>query len=127
VVVVLLVVVTITVPTLINTILGQYQIPPVSHCIREYVADVKSNTSYFGKVGMRHFHLMRNLYWRPIINVDKLWSLVPAEEKKNLSADSKVVPVVDTLRHGYAKVLGNGKLPKLPFIVKARFVSEIAE
>jgi large subunit ribosomal protein L27Ae len=76
---------------------------------------------------MRHFHLTRNVYWRPIINVDKLWSLVPAEEKKKHSKDSEVVPVIDTLRHGYGKVLGNGKLPDLPFIVKARYVSAIAE
>ncbi|KAG8834452.1 60S ribosomal protein L28 [Serendipita sp. 399] len=76
---------------------------------------------------MRHYHVQRNVYWRPIINVDKLWSLVPAEEKQGLTADSEEVPVIDTLRHGYAKVLGNGKLPNLPFIVKARFVSAIAE
>ncbi|KAF5343694.1 hypothetical protein D9757_010218 [Collybiopsis confluens] len=87
----------------------------------------KYHPGYFGKVGMRHFHLTHNQYWRPIINVDKLWSLVPEEEKKGLKENSEVVPVIDTLRHGYAKILGNGQLPKLPFIVKARFVSEIAE
>ena len=58
---------------------------------------------------MRHFHLTRNSYWRPIINVDKLWTLVPAEEKADLKEDSEVVPVIDTLRAGYAKVLGNGQ------------------
>jgi large subunit ribosomal protein L27Ae len=58
---------------------------------------------------MRYFHLTRNQYWRPIINVDNLWSLVPAEEKKGLTASSDVVPVIDTLRFGYGKVLGNGK------------------
>jgi len=56
---------------------------------------------------MRHFHLTRNRYWRPTINVDKLWSLVSEEEKKG--GDSELVPVIDTLRHGYGKVLGNGK------------------
>jgi large subunit ribosomal protein L27Ae len=95
---------------------------------------------------MRHFHLTRNKYWRPVINVDKLWSLVPEEEKKGLTETSEVVPVIDTLQNGYGKVLGNGKyvsrgharfpdaadsytprLPKLPFIVKARFVSAKAE
>ncbi|KAJ3545072.1 hypothetical protein NM688_g5669 [Phlebia brevispora] len=76
---------------------------------------------------MRHFHLTRNLYWRTIINVDKLWTLVPEEEKAHLTESSEVVPVIDTLHHGYAKVLGNGQLPKLPFIVKARFVSKKAE
>ncbi len=55
---------------------------------------------------MRHYHLTRNQFWRPIINVDKLWSLVPAEEKKGLTENSEVVPVIDTLRHGYGKVLG---------------------
>ncbi|KAI6033538.1 hypothetical protein PISMIDRAFT_108419, partial [Pisolithus microcarpus 441] len=57
--------------------------------------------------------------WRPIINFDKLWTLVPEEEKQGLTEDSEIVPVIDTLRHGYAKVLGNGQLPKLPFTVQA--------
>ena len=58
---------------------------------------------------MRRFHLTRNLLWRPIINVDKLWTLVPAEEKAGLTENSEVVPVIDTLRHGFTKVLGNGQ------------------
>src|ERR1700675_3404077 len=32
----------------------------------------KYHPGYFGKVGMRHFHLTRNMHWRPTINVDKL-------------------------------------------------------
>lgn len=76
---------------------------------------------------MRHYHLTRNKYWRPIINVDKLWTLVPATEKNGLTEKSEIVPVIDTLKHGYGKVLGNGLLPNLPCIVKARFVSERAE
>lgn len=76
---------------------------------------------------MRRFHLTRNLQWRPIINIDKLWSLVPTAEKEGLTESSDVVPVIDTLLHGYGKVLGNGQLPKLPFILKARFVSAKAE
>ncbi|TRM62196.1 ribosomal protein L18e/L15P [Schizophyllum amplum] len=87
----------------------------------------KYHPGYFGKVGMRYFHLTRNQYWKPTINVDKLWSLVPETEKEGLTADSDVVPVIDTLHHGYGKVLGNGQLPKLPCIVKARFVSAKAE
>ena len=57
---------------------------------------------------MRRFHLTRYLQWRPIINVDKLWTLVPTEEKEGLTESSEVVPVIDVLHHGYAKVLGNG-------------------
>jgi large subunit ribosomal protein L27Ae len=48
------------------------------------------------------------LQWRPVINLDKLWSLVPAEQKKDLKEDSEVVPVIDTLALGYGKVLGKG-------------------
>jgi large subunit ribosomal protein L27Ae len=58
---------------------------------------------------MRRFHLTNNQHWRPVINVDKLWSLVPEEEMKGLTKTSEVVPVIDTLHHGYGKVLGNGK------------------
>lgn len=86
----------------------------------------KYHPGYFGKVGMRHFHLTRNQYWRPIINVDKLWTLVSTEER-NSTESSDVVPVIDTLRHGYGKVLGNGQLPSRPAIVKARYVSKLAE
>ena len=57
---------------------------------------------------MRHFHLTRNSQWRPVINLDKLWSLVPVEQKKDLTEDSEVVPVIDTLALGYGKVLGKG-------------------
>lgn len=58
---------------------------------------------------MRRFHLTRNAQWRPIINVERLWTLVPEEEKKGLKEDSEVVPVIDTLHHGYGKVLGKGQ------------------
>jgi large subunit ribosomal protein L27Ae len=69
----------------------------------------KYHPGYFGKVGMRRFHLTRNAQWRPIINVDKLWTLVPEEEKEGLTEDSEVVPVIDILQHGYGKVLGSGQ------------------
>lgn len=69
----------------------------------------KYHPGYFGKVGMRHFHLTRNAHWNPTINVDKLWTLVPEEHKKGLTENSEVVPVVDVLHHGYSKVLGNGR------------------
>ena len=78
----------------------------------------KYHPGYFGKVGMRHFHLTRNQHWRPIINVDKLWSLVPEEQKKGLTENSDVVPVIDTLRFGYGKVLGNGQCVSSPWLSK---------
>ncbi|EPQ25885.1 uncharacterized protein PFL1_06559 [Pseudozyma flocculosa PF-1] len=87
----------------------------------------KYHPGYFGKVGMRRFHLTRNMQWKPVLNLDKLWTLVPAEQRKGLTAESTEVPVIDTLAAGYAKVLGKGRLPALPCIVKARWVSERAE
>ena len=68
----------------------------------------------------------RNQYWRPVVNVDQLVSLVPEDQRK--SATSELVPVVDVLRAGYSKVLGKGRLTvDMPLIVKARFVSRAAE
>ena len=80
---------------------------------------------YFGKVGMRHFHLTRNQYHCETINIDKIWSLIGIE-KAVKSSDGKV-PVIDALKYGYTKVLGKGRLPDVPFILKSRFVSKQAE
>ncbi|WFD44655.1 RNA helicase [Malassezia psittaci] len=87
----------------------------------------KYHPGYFGKVGQRHYHLLRNHYHCPIVNLDKLWTLVPAEAREGLSSSSTQVPVIDTLALGYGKVLGKGRLPNLPMIVKARWVSALAE
>ena len=76
---------------------------------------------------MRHYHLLRNPQHKPIINLDKLWTLVPADLRRSVTAESTEVPVIDTLAAGYGKVLGKGRLPQLPVIVKARWVSALAE
>ena len=34
----------------------------------------KYHPGYFGKVGMRYFHKMGNLFWKPVINLDKVRS-----------------------------------------------------
>jgi len=54
---------------------------------------------------------------------------VPAEQReKYLSGKSKdSAPVLDLLSLGYAKVLGKGRLPEVPIVVKARYVSAEAE
>lgn len=76
---------------------------------------------------MRHYHLLRNPQHKPIINLDKLWTLVSTDVRKNVTASSSEVPVIDTLAAGYGKVLGKGRLPQIPVIVKARWVSALAE
>ena len=62
-----------------------------------------------GKERPLNFHKTKNLHFSRPINVDKLWTLVPKEEKDGLTESSEVVPVIDTLAAGYTKVLGNGQ------------------
>ncbi|KAJ4286156.1 60S ribosomal protein L28 [Kalmusia sp. IMI 367209] len=81
-----------------------------------------------GGVGMRHFHLQRAHEWKPVVNIDKLLALVPEEHREkylNASA-SKTAPVINLLDHGYAKLLGKGRI-SVPVIVRARYVSAEAE
>ncbi|KAI9500702.1 60S ribosomal protein L28 [Coemansia spiralis] len=87
----------------------------------------KYHPGYFGKVGMRYFHKTNNKFWRPIINVDKIWTLVDDESRAKVAENKELAPVVDVLKSGYAKVLGNGRLPNKPIIVKTRYVSSLAE
>ena len=89
----------------------------------------KYHPGYFGKVGMRHLHLLKNREWKTEINVDKLWTLVSEEVRKN-AANAKAgdkVPVIDCVQHGFFKVIGRGELPQIPFIVRAKEFSESAE
>ncbi|KAF7806040.1 U-box domain-containing protein 36 [Senna tora] len=86
----------------------------------------KYHPGYFGKVGMRYFHKLRNKFYCPIVNIDKLWSLVPQELKDKASKDN--APMIDVTQYGYFKVLGKGVLPEnKPVVVKAKLVSKIAE
>merc|ERR1711862_932996 len=89
----------------------------------------KYHPGYFGKVGMRNFHVHPNNpnQYCPGTNLDKLWSLVSEQTRAKYEGNTKKAPVIDISRAGYFKVLGKGQLPKQPVIVKARFFSRIAE
>ncbi|KAI1275416.1 60S ribosomal protein [Xylaria sp. FL0933] len=89
----------------------------------------KYHPGYFGKVGMRRFHLLRNQQWNPTVNVDKLASLLPQDMRdKYVSGEAKdTAPVIDLLALGYSKLLGKGRAPNFPFVVRARYVSKDAE
>ena len=76
---------------------------------------------------MRRFQLKRNLQFCPTVNVDKLWSLASEEVLEKAKADPENVPVLDVTKLGYFKVLGKGRLPAVPLIVKAKFFSLDAE
>lgn len=88
----------------------------------------KFHPGYFGKVGMRYFHKTNNQYFCPSINVDKLWTLVSNEVVNQAKKTTDgTAPVIDVTQSGYFKVLGTGKLPNIPMIVKAKFFSKGAE
>nr|XP_027082364.1 60S ribosomal protein L27a-3-like [Coffea arabica] len=86
----------------------------------------KYHSSYFGKVGMRYFHKLRNKFHCLIVNIDKLWSLVPQEAKDKATKDN--VPLIDVTQFRYFKVMGKGVLPEnQPVVVKVKLVSKTAE
>lgn len=88
----------------------------------------KYHPGYFGKVGMRYFHKLRNKFYCPTVNIDKLWSLVPQEVKDKAAATKGSAPVIDVTQYGYFKVLGKGVLPEnQAVVVKAKLISKNAE
>ncbi|KAL3535220.1 hypothetical protein ACH5RR_003681 [Cinchona calisaya] len=89
----------------------------------------KYHPGYLGKVGMRYSHKLRNQFHCPIVNIDKLWSLVPSDEEKAAAgSNSGNALVIDVTQFGYFKVLGKGVLlENQPVIVKAKLVSKTEE
>ncbi|KAK7801362.1 hypothetical protein U0070_003647 [Myodes glareolus] len=88
----------------------------------------KYHPGYFGKVGMRHYYLKRNQSFCPTVNLDKLWTRVGEQTRINAAKNKTgVAPIINVVRSGYCKVLGKGKLPQQPVIVKAKFFSKRAE
>ena len=79
----------------------------------------KFHPGYFGKVGMRHWHLQRNRYHCPTVNLDRLLSLVG-----EIDAPAGKAPVIDVTNSGYLKVLGKGKVTQ-PLIVKAKLFTKL--
>ena len=69
--------------------------------------------------------------WKTLLTPfsQQLWSLVPLEKRDEYLANKKgdTAPVLDLLPLGYSKVLGKGRIPEIPMVVKARFFSKEAE
>ena len=79
---------------------------------------------------MRNFHLKKNQFFCPTINIERLWSLVSDQARKYYSSNtnkSGKLPVIDCVQAGFFKVLGRGRLPAIPLIVRAKFFSKVAE
>lgn len=62
-------------------------------------------------------------------NINQLWTLVPVEQRDAYVSGQKTdtAPVIDLLPLGYSKVLGKGRLPEIPVVVRARYFSRDAE
>jgi large subunit ribosomal protein L27Ae len=61
------------------------------------------------------------------ISSPQLWSLVSEADKATAAKDTSKAPVIDVTKAGFFKVLGKGIMPKAPVVVKAKFVSKLAE
>ena len=61
-----------------------------------------SHPGYFGKVGMRNFHLKGNSlkHYLPTINVEQIWALVGDRMREHYkqTTDGKA-PVIDVIKH----------------------------
>ena len=44
---------------------------------------------------MRHFHLTKQKYWCPTINLDRLWSLVSEQTRQAYKGKDDKAPVID--------------------------------
>ena len=76
---------------------------------------------------MRYFHLNKNKFYCPTLNLDRLWTLVSEQTRLHYAQKTDVAPVIDVTKAGYFKVLGKGHLPRQPVIVRAKFFSKSAE
>ena len=56
----------------------------------------KYHPGYFGKVGMRNFHLRKPFC--PTVNCDRLWSLVSERTREQYAAGGDRAPVIDCVQ-----------------------------
>ena len=64
----------------------------------------KYHPDYFGKVGMRHYHLKRNQSFCPTVNLDKLWTLVSEQTRVNAAKTKPgAAPIIDVVRSATTK------------------------
>ncbi|KAL7562569.1 hypothetical protein ACA910_014193 [Epithemia clementina (nom. ined.)] len=86
----------------------------------------KFHPGYFGKIGMRQFHLLRNRNYTPSMNLDKLFNVAGDGVYEAAKNGNGKAPVIDLVEKGYFKLLGGGQI-KVPVIVKAKYFSKLAE
>jgi large subunit ribosomal protein L27Ae len=57
-----------------------------------------SHPGFYGKLGMRVFHMQRNWKFCPTVNTDKLWSLVSEQTRKAAEKSKDKAPVIDVTK-----------------------------
>ena len=57
-----------------------------------------SHPGYFGKTGMRTFRLQRNQEFTPVVNLDKLWSLVSEQTRLKAQTSTDKAAVIDVTK-----------------------------
>lgn len=67
-------------------------------CQKECLISIFSHPGYYGKLGMRVFHLQRNWKHCPTVNTDKLWSLVSEATRKAAEKSKDKAPVIDVTK-----------------------------
>lgn len=80
----------------------------------------KYHPDHFNKKGMRRFHDTKQKYYCPALNIDKILDYA----KKS---DPKILDTIDITKWGFFKLLGKGKLPSRPLIIKAKIFSKKAQ
>merc|ERR1712216_450085 len=87
----------------------------------------KFHANYFGKVGMRYFHkTLQKFHW-PVINLERIWTLVSDHVLVKNFSDKNKIPVIDVTKYSFHKVLGKGCLSSKPFVIKTKNLSKLAE
>jgi len=81
----------------------------------------KYHPNYFGKRGMKYFRKKKQKNYCPIINIDKAYYLFSKLKKSSENDLNKPLNVADL---GIFKILGKGKYPKIPILLKAKFFSK---
>jgi len=87
----------------------------------------KYHPGHFGKIGQRRLHFRKNKVYCPYTNIQSVWPIALKQGVKLEKRQDGKVPVVDLTHEGYFKLLGKGRLPDVPLIVKAKFFSKKAE
>lgn len=86
----------------------------------------KYHPEHFGKKGMRYFHRIKQHKYNPTINIEKILNLV---KKKGITQNKTIdkIPIINISHFGFFTLLGKGKKPEFPLIIKAKKFSKNAE